>query len=264
MRSLEIVDTKARPGVLAAPLSEMYVDTIQGEGATVGKLSSFVRFTGCHRSCSWCDSPHTWRKGEISTKRIEINEIVKFLEQGKATNVILTGGEPLLHQDKSYFQTLVNKLFERMFSLEIETEGTFFPTKLLLDAAKLGQLRFNCSPKLKHAGMGDLSSEYSASDSYGQTSLESIYYSRAGIFKFVVQSEDDVKEAFELLKKARLDPQDVTTGSFIRQKIYLMPEGNTRSVQLQKQNEVIDLALKYGVNFSPRLHVLRWDSLRGV
>jgi len=41
-------------------INEIFGPTFQGEGQTIGKLSEFVRVSGCNLTCSWCDTPYTW------------------------------------------------------------------------------------------------------------------------------------------------------------------------------------------------------------
>lgn len=256
---------------MSIPITELYTDTIQGEGSTIGKLCSFVRFTGCHRSCSWCDTPHTWRKGEVETTKMTVEEVVTELYKGKARTLILTGGEPLLHQDKPYFRELIEHL--KGWDFEIETEGVFPPNAFITELAQSGRLQINCSPKLSCAGMGDLSDEYSAQWTLDSTrasvstSLNSLPLVNerqsslmqlavlGAIFKFVVEQRSDVEEALALLKKAE-----------VRGKIsiYLMPQGQTKQEQLDRMDDILDLAIEYGVNFSPRVHVLRWNDKRAV
>jgi len=258
--------------MLKAPITELYTDTVQGEGSTIGKLSSFVRFTGCHRSCAWCDSSHTWKPGSIQTTKMPVEDILTKLRSGKAKNIILTGGEPLLHQDKPYFKAIIEGLPDCTF--EIETEGSHAPNRLLVGLAAHKVLQINCSPKLRHAGMGDLSAEYLAQTAFRyrlemaeplphpQSSLAALWDARA-IFKFVVRNEDDVLEAIDLMKRAVVGYY-VSDEDDVRHRIYIMPEGVTKAHQLETMDGILDLAIKHGVNFSPRLHVLRWDSKKGV
>jgi len=251
-----IMSVQLAESSLFIPVTEMYVDVLQGEGPTIGQLSSFIRFTGCHRTCDFCDSKHTWKPGEIVTKRLSVSEVTEFLTKGKARNVILTGGEPLLHQGKAYFNRLLDLLILAGFSFEVETEGLHVPNDTLANLAREGkyrQLRINCSPKLQNAGMGDLTPEY-----VKLGGLKRIY-ELGGIFKFVVRNEHDVLEALNMIETTlgSLDPKVLST-------VWLMPEGITREVQLKRLPEIYDLATKFGVNFCPRLHVLRWDDKKGV
>jgi 7-carboxy-7-deazaguanine synthase len=173
-------------------------------------------------------------------------EIRETLEIGQARLLILTGGEPLLHQDKSYFKAILG-WYTRGWEYEIETEGTFKPNELVRSMIDSGLLRINCSPKLTSAGMGDLTKDY-------LESLPVILELPGSILKLVVSDEQSVLEALTLAEKVGANPSQV----------YLMPEGTTSTRQLELLPLIYDLAAKYGVNFTPRLHVLRWDNKKGV
>jgi 7-carboxy-7-deazaguanine synthase len=43
-----------------------------------------------------------------------------------------------------------------------------------------------------------------------------------------------------------------------------MPEGSTREEQISKMPEVIEYCLENKFHFSPRLHILAYDTKRGV
>jgi organic radical activating enzyme len=229
---------------LVVPVTECYTDVLQGEGPSAGTFCSFLRFTGCHRSCDWCDSTHTWKKGEIQTTKLSLSSLYDTLHKGRARKLVLTGGEPLLHQDKPYFKELLKW---PGWQFEIETEGTFAPSQQLQELADDFILRVNCSPKLSHAGMGDLSATY-------KQSLPRLLEMPLTILKFVVRNEADVQEAWDLAYEVGASTAQV----------YLMPEGQTKQGQIDAIETVYDLAVKYGLNFMPRLHVLRWDKKKGV
>jgi len=262
---------------LKAPVTELYCDTVQGEGQSIGKLCSFIRFTGCIRTCSWCDSAHTWKKGMIQSTKMSVDKIVCFLAEGNARHLIITGGEPMMHQDKAYFTDMIKNLSTLGFTFEIETEGSFVPNSILTQLWSAGKLQINCSPKLKSAGMGDLSDDYAKpvlpvlaqrvtlSDNLAKPPTDmvsslSVLYGYGAIFKFVVADDADAIEAFSLLKKAipNVDWSD------LRKRVYFMPLGERRQEQLDTMNQILDMSIQYGVNFSPRLHILRWDNKKGV
>jgi organic radical activating enzyme len=86
----------------------------QGEGYNIGKLCNFIRFASCNLSCSWCDTDFS------KFEKYSLNDILKKLNP-KNSNIILTGGEPLI-------QPMLNELI--LFFLQeekrifIETNGT--------------------------------------------------------------------------------------------------------------------------------------------
>lgn len=95
--SLELTTAQARrlrvlqdkpPGTLL--VHEIYA-SIQGESTFAGLPCVFVRLTGCHLRCVWCDTPHAFQEGHCLT-------IARVLESVLALAprlVEVTGGEPL-------------------------------------------------------------------------------------------------------------------------------------------------------------------------
>lgn len=96
-------------------VNEVYL-SLQGESSHQGKLCAFVRLTGCHLRCRWCDSTFAFRGGE----RMEVEEVVRKVIELGAPMVELTGGEPLL-QPGVY--PLMETLLERGLLVLLETSG---------------------------------------------------------------------------------------------------------------------------------------------
>jgi len=46
--------------------------------------------------------------------------------------------------------------------------------------------------------------------------------------------------------------------------VFLMPEGTSRDVILEKSKALVDICIKYNFRFSPREHVNIWGNRRGV
>lgn len=88
--------------------------TLQGEGLYTGTPMVFVRFSGCNRSCPFCDTDFT----EFETMTAE--EIVAETQKYPTERVVLTGGEPLLQTDDE----LIKKLHAAGLKIHIETNGT--------------------------------------------------------------------------------------------------------------------------------------------
>jgi organic radical activating enzyme len=92
--------------------------TIQGEGFHQGRAAYFVRLGGCDVGCVWCDVKDSWDKNahpKFTTDQI-INEIKKHTQNGL---VVITGGEPLMHQ----LDELTAKLQSEGYETNIETSG---------------------------------------------------------------------------------------------------------------------------------------------
>lgn len=69
-------------------------DSIQGEGAFMGMPVTFVRLSGCHIKCPFCDSKETWKVKEPNMSTADI------VEKCTQDIVVITGGEPCM-QDLS-------------------------------------------------------------------------------------------------------------------------------------------------------------------
>jgi organic radical activating enzyme len=92
--------------------------TIQGEGFHQGRAAYFVRLGGCDVGCVWCDVKDSWNADahpKFTTDQI-INEIKKQTQNGL---IVITGGEPLMHQ----LDELTSKLQAAGFETNIETSG---------------------------------------------------------------------------------------------------------------------------------------------
>jgi 7-carboxy-7-deazaguanine synthase len=241
------------------PLTEYYRDVLQGEGSTAGTPCSFIRLTACDLECTFCDSIHTWKPGHIVTSKKTPEEVAKFLKGGRARKLIITGGEPLLHQSKPYFAALINKLEESYrWDYEVETNGFHVPNGLLTDLSNEGRLQINCSPKLSNAGMGDLAEKYEKDGALPEI------FARGGIFKFVVRDESDVLEALALLSRVFHTDVSADSGYPFRDKTWIMPEGQTIHEVTERFPLIYDLAIQFGLNLSHRLHVLRHDNKKAV
>jgi 7-carboxy-7-deazaguanine synthase len=72
-------------------VSEIFI-SLQGESSHAGRLCSFVRLTGCHLRCSYCDTEYAFQGGE----RLTVDAVVARVAALGANLVEVTGGEPLL------------------------------------------------------------------------------------------------------------------------------------------------------------------------
>ena len=92
--------------------------TIQGEGFHQGKAAYFVRLAGCDVGCVWCDVKESWDVNKHPF--IQIEEIVNKIKAASTTNmVVITGGEPLMHN----LDNITSTLQEANFKTHIETSG---------------------------------------------------------------------------------------------------------------------------------------------
>lgn len=90
--------------------------SIQGEGRRMGVPTTFVRATGCHLRCTWCDAAYAFHGGQ---KR-GLDDLMAQVRANPSKEVCFTGGEPLLQKDAWDF---VTRLLDEGYSVLIETSG---------------------------------------------------------------------------------------------------------------------------------------------
>ena len=91
--------------------------SLQGEGFWTGTSAFFIRLGGCDVHCPWCDQKETWPK-EHHLLSNSIDIVNKVLLTTPAL-VIITGGEPLLHN----LNPLTEALQKAGLRLHLETSG---------------------------------------------------------------------------------------------------------------------------------------------
>ncbi len=101
----------------AYPIMEHFY-TIQGEGNYSGTSAYFIRLGGCDVGCVWCDVKDSW-DAEIHPK-IQVSTLISEIEKHPAKLVVITGGEPAMHN----LNALVNALKNIHKTVAIETSGT--------------------------------------------------------------------------------------------------------------------------------------------
>ena len=101
---------------LALPVMEHFY-TIQGEGFHSGVPCYFVRLGGCDVACPWCDVKESWEQEKHPIHNVE--EIVTWVASTKAPKVVVTGGEPLMHQ----LDVLCEMFHVKGIDCHIETSG---------------------------------------------------------------------------------------------------------------------------------------------
>lgn len=98
------------------PIMEEFY-SIQGEGFNSGKAAYFIRLAGCDVNCFWCDVKESW--GIDEDQIIPVQKIIDHVLEVKANFVVITGGEPAMHD----LTTLCRQLHENGIEIAIETSG---------------------------------------------------------------------------------------------------------------------------------------------
>jgi organic radical activating enzyme len=91
--------------------------TIQGEGYHQGRAAYFIRLGGCDVGCVWCDVKESWDADRHP--RFTIEYLTSNIEKTSAKLIVITGGEPLMHN----LDELTTALQSKGFETNIETSG---------------------------------------------------------------------------------------------------------------------------------------------
>jgi len=91
--------------------------TLQGEGFHQGRAAYFIRLGGCDVGCVWCDVKDSWDADKHPKYTIE--QLVQEVKKTPTELVVITGGEPLMHQ----LDALTAALKAAGLQTNIETSG---------------------------------------------------------------------------------------------------------------------------------------------
>lgn len=99
---------------LQFPVVEIF-QSLQGEGTQTGRPCTFLRLGGCNLSCSWCDTD--W----MTSRPMRLPDIVHAVQRLACKNLIITGGEPLIHPQLT---SLLAEFKREGYWLAVETNAT--------------------------------------------------------------------------------------------------------------------------------------------
>lgn len=259
--------------------------SVQGEGISSGIPSYFVRLGLCNLNCgmsraftnkllkeaaladgeifkgdlevegkaSWtCDSTSQWLwRGEDKDFQYLIDQ---WKEQGiyddirnGLIHIIWTGGEPTI---KGHQEAIANffKYWTRQDHIhpynEIETNGTIVIEQPLFNLID----QINCSPKLSNSGMEE-------KRRIVPEAIERIKQHVNYQFKFVISTEDDIKEMFHDF----VEPFNIPL-----KKVVCMPGLDSQTDFHERTQFVMEMAKKYKFRGMSRMHISAWDKTLNV
>ena len=260
--------------------------TIQGEGISSGIPAYFVRLGICNLTCgmsrkfanqlekeqkledgeifegdlhkegkaTWtCDSTSQWLwRGEDREFQYLID---RFKEEGVyedilngLVHIIWTGGEPTIKGHQEAIINFFKYWLEQEPNLtsvynEIETNGT-----VVIDSLFNMLRQINCSPKLTNSGM-------TAKQRIVPAAINRIMEHDNYQFKFVISTEEDVKEIF----RDFVEPFHIPLSNVV-----CMPGLDDAANFEERTRFVMEMAKKYRFRGLTRLHIAAWNKTLNV
>jgi 7-carboxy-7-deazaguanine synthase len=216
---------------------------------------------------SRCDTPYAsfHANNNIPTNVREVVDLVRA-NLGILKHVVITGGEPLIQ--KAELANLAALLKEETgVHITLETNGTLFDPDVAknIDLFSISPKLTNSNPnfnKLKALGLepsgplifhAEKRTNLNALQSYLDVCKET---GKSFQFKFVVAKSEEATEIEEvfLSNLTGWQPDD----------IILMPLGANREELLQTSKLVMEMAIRKGWRYTPRIHIELFGSKAGV
>ena len=155
--------------------------SLQGEAATVGLPTVFIRLTGCPLRCGYCDTSYAFQGGEWMQPDTILDRVADY----SPGYVTVTGGEPLAQKPCT---PLLARLCDAGYDVSLETSGA-------LDIAGVDS-RVSRVMDLKTPGSGVVE----------RNRLENIArLTSHDQVKFVICSREDYQWACDMVHEYRLD-----------------------------------------------------------
>lgn len=257
--------------------------SVQGEGISSGVPSYFVRLGICNLTCgmsrafanmlakeqkledgeifvgdlhaegkaTWtCDSTSQWLwRGEDKEFQYLID---RWKEQGiyddirnGTIHIIWTGGEPTIKGHQVAITNFLDSWNDKLTPFnEIETNGTVYIEDHLFPYLH----QINCSPKLANSGM-------TKKQRFNEEALRRIMEHSNYQFKFVISTEDDVKEIFEDF----VEPLNIPLKNVV-----CMPGLDDVKDFEERTQFCLEMAKKYKFRGLTRLHIAAWNKTLNV
>lgn len=217
--------------------------SLQGEGPSAGRPSTFVRLSRCNLACVWCDTAYTWdfRRFDRHANQVTLSEAdtaarIAALGQDR---LVITGGEPLLQAPA--LARMIAMLPD--MHVEIETNGTVAPPPALDPLIH----QYNVSPKLAHSGNP-------AALALVRERLATFAADPRAFFKFVVGAPGDLAEVLALQAAHGIPGA----------RLFVMPEGTDSATLRERSWWLSAAALAHGLRFTDRLHIHLYGDTRGT
>lgn len=219
-------------------------ETIEGEGGKAGFPTIFVRVFHCNLRCSWCDTTYSYAPAKPEFEA-SIEEIVRRVQQFSSRTICLTGGEPLIHREKSAGIIQQLSLLEQIEDIHIETNGA-------IDIKPFAQIR-STNPLWQEKVRFVMDYKLPASGETDKMIHENFQHlEKQDEIKFVIGSDEDFQIALKIRNSYHQQGQ-----------ILMSPVWESMPPQ-RLVEKVLDHKLS-DVRVSLQLHKIIWDpNQRGV
>ena len=134
---------------LRARVTEIF-HSLQGEAASVGSPTVFIRFTGCPLRCSYCDTAYAFHSGTMQPLADVLAEVARY----PARHVCVTGGEPLAQGEAC--RALLGLLCERGYAVSLETSGALSIADIDARVSRVVDLKTPGSGEVERNDWGNL------------------------------------------------------------------------------------------------------------
>ena len=221
-------------------INEIY-HSIQGESTRAGMPCVFVRLTGCHLRCGYCDTEYAFHGGQSRT----IEQVIDEVRDVACDLVEITGGEPLLQPN---VHPLMSRLCADGFTVLLETSGA-------CDIA-------TCDPRVIR--IVDMKTPDSDETDHIDWSVLGHLTQRDEV-KFVICGRSDYEWARDVLRKHRLNER---TAAVLFSPVHeVRPGTELPGAEGLHPRDLAQwvLADKLSVRLQPQMHKVIWDPMaRGV
>ena len=159
----------------------------------------------------------------------------------RCKHLVVTGGEPLLHQ--RLLEPTLSSLKTSGFFIEVETNGTITPSEEMVRLVDC----FNVSPKISNSLVDERVR-------VRPNTIQIFVSSQKAWFKFVITRSQDLVEVERLIPEFAIPPE----------RVLLMPEGTDAATLLARSRWLVEFCKEKGFRFTPRLHILLFGNARAT
>ena len=206
----------------------------QGEGPDMGRAMIILRFKTCNLKCGWCDTSVKMRISAEAPHKL--SDIQKTIDETRS-GLLITGGEPTVPRHFDECLMLLNELAYPVAN--VESNG-YNLKELVMQASNKYTIHYMYSPKIFNEK--DYHEAIEKTEAFMRLSnihIKIVYEERGLIQKYC----EDVSE---MLSQYSGDEH----------KVWLMPEGTTRTDLIRNSGKVFDACERYRFNFSSRSHII--------